>query len=112
MPLHDRCDCCEARRELYHNENTGLSLCEKCDRFVNSIFIDGQRAEKLENFLKSALASMEMRHERGFNLMVPLPWINAVHLVLYGEDKGPKIMEERIGWARFRKERRDAESAG
>ncbi len=112
MPNTDSCDCCESRRELYHNDKTGLSLCEKCDRFVDLNFDESDREQRLENFLKSALASMEMRHERGFNLMVPLPWINGVHLAIYGEEDGPKVMETRIHWARHRKERRELEDAG
>lgn len=63
-----------------------------------------------ENFLRAALASMEMRNERGFNLEVPLAWVKSVHLALYGEN-AEAVMEHRIRWARYRKERRELEDA-
>jgi len=58
----------------------------------------------LENFLRSALASMEMRSERGFSLEVPINWVKVVHNFIYGEEHGPDICRERINAARRRKE--------
>lgn len=55
----------------------------------------------MENFLRSALASMEMRHERGFNLQVPLIWVQAVHKVLY-EENAEAVCNARIDAARER----------
>lgn len=33
----DDCDRCGKRRELYHNEATGLALCDDCDRTTDQV---------------------------------------------------------------------------
>jgi|SRR5215471_6940823 len=33
----DECDRCGKRRELFHNERTGLALCEACDRITDEV---------------------------------------------------------------------------
>jgi hypothetical protein len=65
-----------------------------------------EREKKMEALLMAAFASIEMRTEngRGFNLLVPLPWIETAHKTVYGEEKGMEIVEQRIYWARYRME--------
>jgi hypothetical protein len=33
----DECDRCGKRRELFHNEATGLALCDECDRITDEV---------------------------------------------------------------------------
>jgi len=33
----DRCEWCNLLRELYHNEHSGMALCEDCDKRVDAI---------------------------------------------------------------------------
>lgn len=34
---NDDCDRCGKVRELYHNEKTGLALCDECDRITDEV---------------------------------------------------------------------------
>lgn len=77
-------------------------ICPVCRSLVGE-------AEQLAGLIRSALSSMEMRTEngRGFDLQVPLPWIEAAHKLLY-EDNADAVLSDRINHARERMRRRNA----
>ena len=62
----DRCDRCNKRAELFHNERTGLSLCETCDAAVEEENgVPKRISESVEHALKIALKH-GVGYEAGF----------------------------------------------